>query len=72
MKYEIGCPVRVKSWEEASKVENFVKRMKPLCGKPAVILEIEDGKRYKLRPMHVEDLCFDWDWHFTDEMLTQL
>ncbi len=72
MKYKIGSPVRVKNWAEASKVDGFVKGMSPLCGKPAVVLKIENKKSYKLRPMHVEDLSLDWDWYFTDDMLTEL
>lgn len=63
--------VRVKKWEEVSKIDAFVVLMKPLCGKPAVILGGDD-KAYTLRPMQVEDMRLDWEWFFTDEMLEEL
>lgn len=71
MKFKKGDPVRVKKWEEVSNDDAFVERMKPLCGKPAVIIDGDD-RAYRLRPMKIEDMALDWDWCFTDEMLKEL
>lgn len=70
-RFKKGDPVRIKKWEDVSKVDAFVDRMKPLCGKPAVIID-RDDRAYRLRPMQIADMALDWDWWFTDEMLEKL
>lgn len=84
MKFANGAMVKIRLWEDMAAEYNsneneietgtavFTRRMKPLCGKKAIVEEIEGDKFYKLRPVQIEDMLFDWDWRFTDEMLEQV
>ena len=80
MKFKKGDMVKIREWEAMAEefgeengfiqipARSFSKRMKKLCGKPAIV-EDADGTAYKLRPMKVEDIGLDWNWDFTDDML---
>ncbi len=83
MKFKKGDAVTIREWDEMEKEfgkvgENincpglFSKYMKPLCGKSAIVTDVDEKNGvYSLRPIAVEDMPEDWDWDFTDEMLKE-
>lgn len=80
MKFKKGDMVKIRGWaamaEEFGEENGFIffkngvftPRMKKLCGKPAIVEEVNE-KAYKLRPMKIEDIGLDWNWEFTDDVL---